>query len=262
MKSGRQPVIALGVVALIIFLVLIGSSFTTIELRDPAGQNFHGLLVNFAFSLFSIAGTVLVVDRLNEARNAEEERRRLVRDMSATNGPIAQRGANELREIGALTSGYLNGKDLSGASLSETHLESLMFLGGRMIGTYLENSDLTRADLSNSVLNSARASGATFEGAKLIRAQCVNTNFSRGDLNSAELAGGNFQGAQFVDADLTNADLRNGNFVGSNFDGAKLRGARCFGGKFDAKAAAAFGIEKFQRDGEIYTYVVDGPLTI
>lgn len=115
--------------------------------------------------------------------------------------------------------------NLSGADLSETHLN-----GGHLSEAILCQINLRRAHLYKAILNGSDLSHSNLSDAHLGKAQLNTVNLShanlvRANLNKSELTGSDLQHAQMMAADLSGADLSGANLSGANLIEADLSGA-------------------------------------
>ena len=155
--------------------------------------------------------------------------------------------------------------DLSGISLSRTHLKNVNFSDIELIETDLRESYLSDINLSRAKLKGARLCNINrrvntppirnidFTGAVLIYADLTGANFTRtifrratldfAKLNTANLSSADFSQATFIQADLRNADLSGANFSESSFQGADLKGADLKGATFSKTQITAEQIQ-------------------
>jgi uncharacterized protein YjbI with pentapeptide repeats len=85
-----------------------------------------------------------------------------------------------------------------------------------------ERPYLNGADLTNASLRKVDLSRAFLQNAALNKADFIGANFSKADLFCAELKGAWLDGTNFHDSELGEADLSNASCVGANFDEAGL----------------------------------------
>jgi hypothetical protein len=103
-------------------------------------QLFIDLWANLGTELASIAATVLIIDALNQRRDAQRLKEQLIREMGSRDNGTALRAVEELQARGWLGDGALQGADLRRANLR---------------GARLTRADLEQADLYNANLNDA-----------------------------------------------------------------------------------------------------------
>ncbi len=251
MKKKHYP-LTFGLLCLAAVVILIPTSFYTSSFTSPVGMHCHALIVNTIFTLLGIVGTVLIVDRLNSARDRESDRRRLIRDASSSSNYLALRSLKELQEDGAFEDDSMIGCDLTSADLTGAPLMNANMASSRLVAAIIRSADLSGIDLSNSVINDADLSGSNLENADIRDSQCQSVRLLNTDLSGANLSGANFSLSDFANANLSKANL-----VGTNLDGAKnLHLARLTQSVHCKKNATLLGIENFRLLGDgTYVYV-------
>ena len=132
----------------------------------------------------------------------EEKRLNLVEDLKDNDKAAA--AIDELRNLGWLVDGSLNGADLSSSVLEEANLQSANLVGSNLTDSHLASANLTYAQLDETELVNVDLSSA-----RLVSAQLVNANLQNADLSDAILVNANLVGANLVGATLTaKTDLR------------------------------------------------------
>ncbi|MCC9062292.1 pentapeptide repeat-containing protein [Flavobacterium piscisymbiosum] len=161
--------LAIGVLTLLIF-----HNYPESWIFKPFVQDTYA---NFSFELLSISATILLINYLYENKEIENNKKRLIRELGSEDKGFTSRALKEIKELGYLTDGSLNGIDLSKANL--------------------EGLDFSNACLENTIFNNALLNKAIFKYANL-----KNTSF----LN-AELRESNFENAIFDKTVLKNSNL-------------------------------------------------------
>jgi uncharacterized protein YjbI with pentapeptide repeats len=158
---------------------------------------------NISAELGSIAITVLVIDRINNERAINAEKKRLINQMGSPNNAFALEATRILRLEKWLTDGTLHGKDFSMADLREAVLDNADLRGAWLSGANLNDAKLIDADLYDAWL-----SEADLTAANLPRANLQKANLRGAKLHGAQLSGAWLEGAMLERADLQNANLR------------------------------------------------------
>lgn len=178
--------------------------------QHPEGFNLDTAITDFyanlGTELLSIAVTVLVIDALGAQREANLEKRRLIREMGSTDNGIALRAVREIRAHGYLVDGSLRHADLMRANLQGAKLYS-----ADLRGAALHNANLTRADLL----------GADLRRAILWGANLRDTRLDLADLGGANMIWSNLEGAAVTRDQLKMASNLRGAILpdGSRYDG-------------------------------------------
>lgn len=118
---------------------------------DPAGV--REFLDNLVPEAVGIIFTVLILDRLNGVRQAQQTLEQLVRRAHSRYNHTALAAIEELRVLGKLQDGTLSGRNLRGSNWQDANLYQT-----DLRGTDLTNADLYRADLVQANLRGARVS--------------------------------------------------------------------------------------------------------
>lgn len=149
--------------------------------------------------LIGIVLTAVVVDYVNQRRQAAERKHVLIAQLASSQRDVTEGALIELRQRGWLSDGSLKGVDLSAADLSGARLH-FADLGGSV----LREVSLGGAILLGTNLSKARLWGVNAEGAAL-----WGTNLEGSDLWAANLSN-----ASLHDANLSEASLRRANLSG------------------------------------------------
>lgn len=178
-------------------------------------QDFYA---NAGVEMFSIAITVLVVDRLNERQTIREHKWELIVQMGSPDHAFAVEAVRIIRLKGWLTDGSLRGHDFSKADLHDVDLSH----------ADLREATFFKANLDHALLNNSDLRGASLGFASMKGAFLVSAN-----LEHAHLGGANLEGADLRDTDLIDAETWSVNVQGANLKGAKLNNLRTRGAKLD-----------------------------
>ena len=173
------------------------------ESMDKFVQDFYA---NFATELFSLAITVLIVDKLYENRANEEEKKRLILQMGSTDNTFAIEAVRQLRLKGWLFDGSLQKADLSLANLEKANLDDADLKEVNLYGANLHSASIQFCDLSGAYLPYADFSDSTlrdvrFENACLRNAKFVKADIKNIDFSNADMVLINFKGAWLVPND-------------------------------------------------------------
>lgn len=155
-------------------------------------QFFQDFYANISSELGSVAITVLIIDSLYQRRQREEEKARLIRQMSSKENGLALQAAEELRALGAVKDGALRGANLEGANLEGVRLGRADLRDARMdfsnlSQSYMYFANLERADMSGVNFQGAVLTGANLRNADLVTAKLHGTLLSEADLTHAKL---------------------------------------------------------------------------
>ena len=167
---------------LLILSVLIGSAVAVgMVIANYFGTNeYHS--IDFQMNLVtemvgvwaSTCVTVLVVDRLYRLRETENEKKRLLQEITMGENAIAKRAIFTLRvnewlggDNGLLKKAYLAGAKLQGADLRGANLRQAVLQSADLNDAILTNADLRDAKLGNADLRKCRLFGAYLAGAQI-----------------------------------------------------------------------------------------------
>lgn len=180
-------------VALVVALIIAG--YALFPDRD-------GYLTNLFTEATSVAVTLVILNRMAEARERRRYKQDLIYRMGSQVNAEARRAVEELRQHGWLTDGSLRGAslvraNLTGANLREASLESAR----------LEGANLERATLVNARLQDATLMAANLQGASLVAADLSGANLWLADISRTDFYGANLQGAHLWQAKLDTTDL-------------------------------------------------------
>ncbi len=208
-----------------------------------------------------MAITVIVIDELVGYRSAQQEKKRIIRQMASHSNDFALDAVRQIRENGWHTDGSLRKGHFEHANLKEAMLYdaqlsqvNLMFAdleNAIMYGINLQDANLlqinfTKADLSTANLQSSNLQEANLADAILWEANLQKANLIGADLIGAQLLGANLEGARLRMANLRHADLSGARLKGANFKGAVYNEYTIFPDGFNEKKSGA--ILKLARD--------------
>jgi uncharacterized protein YjbI with pentapeptide repeats len=190
---------------------------------------------DFSTELISIAITVLLIDRMNDRRAIEQEKKALILQMGSPENAFAVEATRILRvrgwiEDGSLREAYLMGANLQGAHLGVADLQGAILLGADLRGANLKSANLQGAELWGANLQEANLWGANLHGVTLGGANLHGANLRDANLQEANLRDANLQKANLMEANLQEAILRDANLQeailwGANLQRGNLRGA-------------------------------------
>ncbi len=196
------------------------------SLCESVGQTYLGK-ENLAY-LLEIANKLPILS--NDERKQQKD---LIRQMGSPNNLTGLDAVRELRDMGWLTDGSLNGKAFSNANLQEANLSHADLQQAKLNWANLKEADLTEANLEGADL-----SGAHFEKASQIAKRAATLWY-----------------ANLRNANLSSAILTEVNFGGSDLRGANLRGAYLVAATFDK--ATKFDTDTILPDGQLWTPSAD-----
>ena len=195
--------------------VAIGIWIGSMLFNDGYGTNLYteamGVLV-----------TILVLDRINQWRDRQATKKRLVREAGSRSNELAIAAVEWLR-----AEDWLTGKDglLKDAHLWSAVLDKANLSYANLQGVYLRDASLIGVDFRNVNLSDTNLRQVNLTGAQLGDA----------DLQSANLHNSNLRDAVLLRANMSNARLTYVDFTGANLKDAILSGADLTGAFFDEK---------------------------
>lgn len=196
-----------------LMLVLLGVWIGSILFRD-------GYATNLYTEALSVVVTILVLDQINQWRETQRTKSRLVREAGSRSNEVAIAAVEWLR-----AEHWLSGKT---GLLKNAHLWSANLANSNLQEANLENAYMREANLEN-----ATAQSANFKGANLRRANLKNVQFGDAQLQHADMRNSDLGYAVFLRANLMNAKIEHSNFSGTNLRLANLKGADLPQASFD-----------------------------
>jgi uncharacterized protein YjbI with pentapeptide repeats len=185
----------------------------------------HDYYANISTELASIAVVVLIIDKLYQRREMEQEKRDLSIRMGSGDNALAREAVHKLRVGGWLDDGTLSYAYLEGANLHEADLS-----GATLSRAILRKADLTGAILCRADLAEADLRRANLTGVDLSKfGSTLSDHGPRSGLWKYDLYRDKVPGDVFGVADLHKADLRGANLTDARLDGANLREANLRG---------------------------------
>ena len=187
---------------LLVLSLLSGIYGYSVDNRNPDGTiNWNWSIfvreyyANISSELGSVAVTVLIIDYLNDRRQKQEEKQRLIRQMGSTEHGLAMNAVEELKAMGATKDG----------SLVSVNLENARLTGVRLGRADLRKSRMDFADFSTGHLYFANLQGADMSGSDLRGTVLTGANLHNADLVAAKLQGALMSEANMVNCKLDNA---------------------------------------------------------
>lgn len=164
------------IILFILELIVIGALILL------SGDNLTGFWVGIVQGFFFVLVESLVIQQIVKNSEKRQHIRDLIREMGSQVNSTALVAVEELRDLGALTDGTLNGlnfdyADLRGARMSEAVLKNTSFCYAQ-----LDNINLQGADLEGANFNYAN-----IERGKLQLSNLCGTNLLLANLNNAKL---------------------------------------------------------------------------
>lgn len=166
---------------------------------------FKKVYANISLELVSISFTVLILDTLYRRRENKLLKEQLIRQLHSSDNNLVLQALRELRSLGWLEDGSLNGRWLNGVSFQRAPLENAELNRVKLEGSNLSRANLTRASLFQGVLTDINLRSAIMVFTDLEKAILIRANLEKANLSGAILKGVNFDGATLREADLTNA---------------------------------------------------------
>ncbi len=181
-----------GIVLVIMSLTIGIFGFTATHDGFDPQEFLREFYANISSELGSVAITVLIIDRLNQRRQKEEEKARLIRQMGNKVNGIALQAVEDLRALNALKDGSLANANLEESNLQGVRLGRVDLRGARMdfsnlSGGHLFFANMERADMSGVNFSGAVLTGANLRFADLVAADLRGTLLSEADLSHAKL---------------------------------------------------------------------------
>jgi len=183
-----------------------------------------GYVTNLYTELLSIGVTIVVLDRINQYRERQNLKKRLVAEAGSRSQTTAVSAVDWLRREGWLEGddGLLKDIDLRGANLAGVDLSRANLEGTNLWGTNLEGVNVGFAKLEGADLRGAKLEGANLRGAKLEGANLNGAKLEKASLWEANLEGADLRYAKLGGAVLDNANLDNTNLISTTLpDGMK-----------------------------------------
>jgi uncharacterized protein YjbI with pentapeptide repeats len=245
----------------------------TFPMLQQISGDFTGFLNRLVPEIATVTFTVLMMDRLYQARTREELKKRLLHEAGSRS--IATAAVRRIRTENWLTGWHwdkktlikdkttllkgadlvwadLQGADLLNANMEKAHLRGANLQDADLMGADLEKANLFMANLQRANLEDANLQEAVVNDANLEEALMESVNFQSADLShsnlsntdlydarlqNAKLEGANLRGANLVGAKLQNANLCDANLKGALLSHAQLQGADLKGAQFDEKTS-------------------------
>jgi uncharacterized membrane protein YeaQ/YmgE (transglycosylase-associated protein family) len=113
------------------------------------GSDPEGFLENLVPEFIGIVFTVLIIDTLDKRRENILVRDQLLRQLHSYYNPFALQSIEELRVLGYLSDGSLNGLDLRGSDWRDGNLYEAVLVGADLRNASLYNADFARANLKD-----------------------------------------------------------------------------------------------------------------
>jgi uncharacterized protein YjbI with pentapeptide repeats len=183
--------------------------------------------------------TVLLIDTMSNWRSIQRRKRRLLRELGSSDNATALAAAYELKAIGWLRDGTIQGASLMDANLSDAKLRNADFSDVDLRRAIIINAHFREARLTNARLNGADFSATNFEQADLenthwgSKASLEDANLYWTNLRKANLHGTNLKRAHMTRADLQDANLNGADLEGTLLMHANLLGASLASAKFN-----------------------------
>lgn len=182
--------------------VYLGGQFAPVAFLDDLFTNpvtwkmfVTDIYANAGAELFSIALTVLIIDRLNSKRTKNDEIRRLLLQMGSPNNSFALEAIRLLRQEVNLSDIDFSRIDLERADLTNANLASI-----NMNNVFMQRAKLVKANLGSASLRNAKLAGIDLTNADLVLADLTNADLAGANLTDADLTATTVAGANFLEA--------------------------------------------------------------
>ena len=182
-----------------------------------------------------IAITILVIDRLNEYRRAQERKLELFRQAKSRSNNAALEAVDQILHDGlwdTFLEHYRNNKGLAELSYvrwsGDIELRGFNLENVNMWYAHLQNTNLKEANFQNSILFHCYLENANLEGANL-----KNTDLEYNHLENANLEDAHLENARLKYTHLENANLGSANLEHANLSYAHLENANLGHAKLD-----------------------------
>jgi hypothetical protein len=109
----------------------------------------ENFLENLVPEFIGIVFTVVIIDSLDRRRENNLIREQLIRQLHSYYNPVALQSIEELRVLGYLSDGSLNGLDLRGSDWREANLYEAVLIGADLRNANLHNADFAHANLKD-----------------------------------------------------------------------------------------------------------------
>jgi uncharacterized protein YjbI with pentapeptide repeats len=146
-----------------------------------------------------------------------------------------QSAGNALQNASLTSSNNFNSVSLTGASMSNSTINSTTFISSILTNTNfnnttITNSNFTNAELTNASFNNSNINVSTFTGASMSRSDLSgavvrSSNFDNSDLSGSTLTRMDASGSSLINANLTRANLTSANLTNANLTNANISGA-------------------------------------
>lgn len=193
-----------------IILVIVGIWLGTTLFGDGYGTNLYteamGVLV-----------TILVLDRINQWRDRQSLKKRLVREAGSRSNEVAISAIewlraedwlvnkNSLLKNAHLWSAMLNNANMNDANLEGVYLRDASLISVSLRKANLRNSYIRRADLTDAQMGDADLREADLHNSNLTDAVLLRANLEQARLTYVQFDNTNLKDASLRDADLTGA---------------------------------------------------------
>lgn len=188
---------------------------------------------NASSELISIAITVLIIDRLNQIRATDQEKKELILQMGSPINAVAIEAVRKLKVMGWVKDGSLKGANLKGADLSDADLSDADLRDSDLTGAKLVKTNFTNANLQGSTLENSDLTSSIFKGTK-INSKTTLTKYAKlvwhivneaadgEDLSNIDLSYANLKGAKLNGVSLESAVLEGAILEGASLNRANL----------------------------------------
>lgn len=169
----------------VLVVLLIGAVIPT-AVGFALNPDWSSLLLNLGSEMGGGLITFILIDMIVAQRDAQEARehqlhdlrQRLIHKLGSSINTESRRAAEELRMLGWLSDGSLDGVELVGANLEGVNLRGAVLRNAKLFRSNLKGAHLYGADLSGAFLTGSNLSGAHMGRVKLDGAWLAGTNLS------------------------------------------------------------------------------------
>jgi hypothetical protein len=182
-------------------------------------DNMLGYFANVFTEAMSVILTIFVLDRINQWRDVENLKKRLIRETGSLSNTVAigalewlraenwLEGDNGLLQHAVLWGANLQNADLEKANLEQANLRDAKLQDSILIQARMEGAILRRAALNNAKMNDAALHEADLRLSNLSNADLLRADLSMTKLQHAVLNGANLHNVCLYGADMTDASF-------------------------------------------------------
>ena len=218
----------IGIVGLLILAAAIFLSYRHFVVSHKDFNEFaKDYYANLSSELFGIAITILLIDYLYEQKEKESNKARLLRELASEDKGFTSRALREIRSLGYLYDGTLNGADLSGANLCDldfanANLRNVNFTGAQLNKAIFTNSDLTGANLNYAELRDAKLENCKLTNVQMKKCNLYGAIMNNSAIENVDLMTSNLEACELIDVSIINVKLEDANIRVANLTRTRI----------------------------------------